>query len=224
MEEIFITPRLRDLLPQIRKFVETELIPLEKEHANRKGKETEALLQQKRLLVKEKGWWNLHLSEQDGGMGLTLCEFGQISEILSLAPYYGQYTFNCQAPDIGNTELLKHFASPEIKSIFLQPLIEGKIRSCFSMTEPDMPGSNPVRLLTTAVRDGDEYVINGTKWFTTGADGAAFAIVMAVTNPDAAPHKRASMIIVPTNTPGFTLVRNIPVFGEAGEGWASHLA
>jgi acyl-CoA dehydrogenase len=222
MEEIFITPRLRDLLPQIRKFVETELIPLEKEHANRKGKETEALLQQKRLLVKEKGWWNLHLSEQDGGMGLTLCEFGQISEILSLAPYYGQFTFNCQAPDIGNTELLKHFASPEIKSIFLQPLIEGKIRSCFSMTEPDMPGSNPVRLLTTAVRDGDEYVINGTKWFTTGADGAAFAIVMAVTNPDAAPYKRASMIIVPTNTPGFTLVRNIPVFGEAGEGWASH--
>ena len=222
MEEIFITPRLRDLLPQIRNFVETELIPLEKEHATRKGKETEALLQQKRLLVNEKGWWNLHLSEQDGGMGLTLCEFGQISEILSLAPYYGQYTFNCQAPDIGNTELLKHFASPEIKSTFLQPLIEGKIRSCFSMTEPDMPGSNPVRLSTTAVKEGDVYVINGTKWFTTGADGAAFAIVMAVTNPDAAPHKRASMIIVPTDTPGFTLVRNIPVFGEAGEGWASH--
>ena len=90
------------------------------------------------------------------------------------------------------------------------------------MTEPDMPGSNPIRLSTTAVREGDEYVINGTKWFTTGADGAAFAIVMAVTNPDAAPHKRASMIIVPTDTPGFHLVRNIPVFGEAGEGWASH--
>ena len=97
------------------------------------------LLQGKRLLVKEKGWWNLHLSEQDGGMGLTLCEFGQISEILSLAPYYGQYTFNCQAPDIGNTELLKHFASAEIKSTFLQPLIEGKIRSCFSTRCNPMP-------------------------------------------------------------------------------------
>ena len=222
MEEIFITPRIQNLLPAIRNFVETELVPLEKDHSNRKGKETEALLQEKRKLVKENGWWNLHLSKEQGGMGLTLCEFGQISEILSLAPYYGQYTFNCQAPDIGNTELLNHYASPEIKAKFLQPLIEGKIRSCFSMTEPGMPGSNPVRLLTTAVKEGDEYIINGTKWFTTGADGAAFAIVMAVTNPDAAPHKRASMIIVPTDTPGFNLVRNIPVFGEAGEGWASH--
>lgn len=222
MEEIFITDRLKALIPAIRNFVETELIPLEKDHSKRKGKETEALLQEKRKLVKEKGWWNLHLSKAHGGMGLTLCEFGQISEILSLAPYYGQYTFNCQAPDIGNTELLNHYASPEIKAKFLQPLIEGNIRSCFSMTEPDMPGSNPVRLLTTAVREGNEYVINGTKWFTTAADGAAFAIVMAVTNPDADPHKRASMIIVPTDTPGFNLIRNIPVFGEAGEGWASH--
>jgi alkylation response protein AidB-like acyl-CoA dehydrogenase len=90
------------------------------------------------------------------------------------------------------------------------------------MTEPEFPGSNPTRLGTTAVREGDEYVINGHKWFTSSADGAAFAIVMAVTNPDAAPHERASMIIVPTDTPGFNLVRNIPIFGETGEGWASH--
>ncbi|MCA6441522.1 MAG: acyl-CoA dehydrogenase family protein, partial [Chitinophagaceae bacterium] len=102
------------------------------------------------------------------------------------------------------------------------PLLEGKIRSCFSMTEPEFAGSNPTRMATTAVREGNEYVINGHKWFTTAADGASFAIVMAVTNPQAKPHERASMIIVPTDTPGYELVRNIPVFGEPGEGWASH--
>ena len=93
----------------------------------------------------------------------------------------------------------------------------GEIRSCFSMTEPDFAGSNPTRMATLAVRDGNEYVINGRKWFTSSADGAAFAVVMAVTNPDAAPHQRASMIIVPTDTPGFKIERNIPVIGEAAK-------
>ena len=135
--------------------------------------------------------------------------------------------FGCQAPDIGNTELLHKFASDELKERYLKPLMAGEIRSCFSMTEPDFAGSNPTRMSTLAVRDrnagaGDHYVINGRKWFTSSADGAAFAVVMVVTNPDAAPHQRASMIIVPTDTPGFTIERNIPVFGEAGEGWFSH--
>lgn len=222
MEEIFVTDRIRTLVPAIRNFVETELLPLEIHHRERGGKATEALLEEKRQLVKARGWWNLHLPEKEGGMGLTLCEFAQVSEVLSLAPYYGQYTFNCQAPDIGNTELLMRFASAELQERFLHPLLEGRIRSCFSMTEPAMPGSNPVRMGTTAVREGDNYVINGTKWFTTGADGAAFTIVMAVTNPGASPHQRASMIVVPTDSPGYVRVRNIPVFGEAGEGWASH--
>ena len=222
MEPIFTTERLKELLPKVQAFVTEELIPLEKEHSTRPFKQTEKILQQKREKVKALGLWNLHLSREEGGMGLTLCEFGQISEALSLAPYYGQYTFNCQAPDIGNTELISKFASASIKEKFLHPLLEGKIRSCFSMTEPEFPGSNPTRMGTTAVRDGNDYVINGHKWFTSSADGAAFAVVMAVTNPDAAPHQRASMIIVPTNTPGFELVRNIPIFGETGEGWASH--
>ena len=222
MEPIFATERLKELLPKIQAFVMEELIPLEKAHTTRPFKQTEKILQQKREKVKALGLWNLHLPKEEGGMGLTLCEFGQVSEILSLAPYYGQYTFNCQPPDIGNTELISKFASASIKENFLQPLLEGKIRSCFSMTEPEFPGSNPTRMATTAVRDGDVYVINGHKWFTSSADGAAFAIVMAVTNPEAAPHQRASMIIVPTDTPGFEFIRNIPVFGEAGEGWASH--
>ncbi len=222
MEPIFATERLEKILPIIRSFVLEELVPLEKEHSSRPFKQTEKLLQAKREKVKALGLWNLHLPKEEGGLGLTLCEFGQVSEVLSLAPYYGQYTFNCQAPDIGNTELISKFASPAIKEKFLQPLLEGRIRSCFSMTEPEFAGSNPTRLATTAVRDGDAYVINGHKWFTSSADGAAFAVVMAVTHPDAKPHERASMIIVPTDTPGFERVRNIPVFGETGEGWASH--
>jgi alkylation response protein AidB-like acyl-CoA dehydrogenase len=100
--------------------------------------------------------------------------------------------------------------------------VEGKIRSCFSMTEVDMPGSNPVMMETTAVKDGGDYVINGHKWYTSSADGSDFAIVMAVTNPDAPPYLQASMIIVPTNTPGFNLVRNIPVMGHSGSDYASH--
>ena len=222
MEPIFTTERLKELLPKVEAFVRDELIPLEKEHLTRPYKQTEKILQQKREQVKALGLWNLHLPKEEGGMGLTLCEFAQVSEILSLAPYYGQYTLNCQPPDIGNTELIGKFASASIKEKFLRPLLEGSIRSCFSMTEPEFPGSNPTRMATTAIRDGDDYVINGHKWFTSSADGAAFAVVMAVTNPDAVPHQRASMIIVPTDTPGFEFVRNIPIFGEAGEGWASH--
>jgi acyl-CoA dehydrogenase len=222
MEAIFVTKRLEILLPAIRAFVETELIPLESEHTTRPFKATEILLAEKRAMVKANGWWNLHLPVSEGGMGLTLCEFGQVSEILSLSPYYGQYTFNAQPPDIGNTEMIARFASEDIKARYLQPLLEGKIRSCFSMTEPEFAGSNPTRLATTAVKQGNQYIINGHKWFTSSADGASFAVVMAVTNPDAAPHERASMFIVPTDTPGFEFVRNIPIFGEAGEGWASH--
>lgn len=222
MESVFATDRLKALLPKIKDFVLEELVPLEKDHTTRPFKETEKILTAKREKVKALGLWNLHLPVAEGGQGLTLCEFAQVSETLSLAPYYGQYTFNCQAPDIGNTELISRIASAEIKEKFLQPLLEGKIRSCFSMTEPEFAGSNPTRLAATAVREGNDYVINGHKWFTSSADGAAFAVVMAVTNPDAKPHERASMIIVPTDTPGFQLVRNIPIFGETGEGWASH--
>lgn len=222
METIFTTDRLRSLLPKVRAFVETELLPLEAGFSHHNLSEIIPVLDQKREAVKAAGLWGLHLSEKEGGLGLTLTEFGQLSETIAYAPFFGHYVFGCQAPDIGNTELLHKFGSPEVKERFLKPLMAGKIRSCFSMTEPEFAGSNPTRMATTAVRDGDEYVINGHKWFTSSADGAAFAVAMVVTNPDAAPHQRASMIIVPTDTPGFELVRNIPVFGEAGEGWFSH--
>jgi acyl-CoA dehydrogenase len=151
-----------------------------------------------------------------------LLEFAFLGEELGRTPL-GHYCFNCQAPDVGNMEILLLHGTAEQKARYLEPLAAGQIRSCFSMTEPDRPGSNPTWLDTTARRDGDSYIINGRKWFTSSADGAAFAIVMAVTQPKAeAVHLRASQIIVPTSTPGFRRVRNIPVMGEAGSGYFSH--
>ena len=120
-------------------------------------------------------------------------------------------------------ELLHQFGSEEQKEKWLGPLQRGEIRSCFAMTEPQLPGSNPVHLATTATRNEEEYVIQGHKWFTTAADGAQFTIVMAVTNPDApSPYQKASMILLPLDTPGYTLVRNISIMGEAGEDYLSH--
>jgi len=155
-------------------------------------------------------------------LGLSLSEFARVSEELGRTPL-GHYVFNCQAPDIGNMEILIENATADQKQVWLEPLIRGDIRSCFSMTEPEFAGSNPVWMSTAAVKEGSDYVLNGHKWFTSAADGAAFAVVMAITNPDAAkPHHRASQIIVPTNTPGFRLVRNIPVMGHEGEDYLSH--
>jgi len=222
MELLFATDRTRALLPRIRDFVQTELYPLETADAlTQDFSRLEPLLRQKRQLVKQAGLWGLHLPEADGGLNLTLCEFGQISEVLATSPF-GHFVFNTQAPDIGNTELMHRYAPAHLKERYLKPLMDGHIRSCFSMTEPAFAGSNPVRMGTTAVKDGDDYVINGHKWFTSSADGAAFLIVMAVTNPEAAPHQRASQILVPMDTPGVTRVRNIPVMGHAGGSWASH--
>jgi acyl-CoA dehydrogenase len=178
-------------------------------------------LEEKRRMVRQMELWGPQHPKEYGGMGLDLMEFALVSESLGRSPI-GHFVFGCHAPDAGNIEILHLHGTDEQKETYLRPLVAGKIRSCFSMTEVDMPGSNPVMLETTAVKDGDDYVINGQKWYTSSADGAQFAIVMAVTNPEAPPYLRASMLIVPTDTPGFNLVRNIPVMGHEGSGWASH--
>jgi acyl-CoA dehydrogenase len=174
-----------------------------------------------RTQVKAIGGWAPHLPPEEGGLGLSLVEFARISEVLGRSPI-GHWICNTQAPDIGNMELMHTYAPHALQHQWLVPLMRGEIRSCFAMTEPEHAGSNPVWMSTTAVRDGDDYVITGHKWFTTGADGAAFTIVMAVTDPAAAPHKRASMILVPMDTPGFSIVQNISVMGERGGDHHSH--
>jgi alkylation response protein AidB-like acyl-CoA dehydrogenase len=209
-------------LARIREFVERELIPLEPDFLLGRLSALAPVLQEKRRRVKELGLWAPHLPREWGGMGLTLLEFAFVSEELGRTPL-GHHAFHCAAPDVGNMEILMLHGTGEQKERWLRPLAAGEIRSCFSMTEPDYPGSNPAWMGTTAVKDGGDYVLQGRKWFTTGAEGAAFAIVMAVTNPEAqSPYLRASQIIVPTDTPGFRLVRNIPVMGEQGTGPASH--
>lgn len=222
MLEIFATDRLRKLYPRVNAFLEEEIFPYEQEWLRMPFNEVEKILRAKREKIKSLRAWNPYHGEGHGGAGLTLVEVAQLSELLGRTPF-GHFAFNCQAPDAGNVELLLLYADDSMREQYLQPLLEGEIRSCFSMTEPGMAGSNPVLMDTRAVRDGDDYIINGHKWFTTSADGAAFAVVMAITNPEAeSPYKRASMILVPTDTPGFELLRNIPVMGHAGEGWHSH--
>jgi len=207
-------------LNQIRQFIVEEIIPLEAKFLH-DWTATAHALEAKRDKIRALGLWGLHLPTALGGMGLSLVEFGQLSEVLATSPL-GHYAFNAQAPDIGNTELLHQFGTKYQQENFLHPLAEGKIRSCFAMTEPEFAGSNPINMATTAVLEGDEYVVNGHKWYTSSADGATFAIVMAITNPDNPPHQRASMLIVPNATKGFQIVRNISVMGEAGSGWMSH--
>src|SRR5689334_9646073 len=213
---------LLGLLDRIKEFVRDEVYPLEAEFLRRPFRELTPALQAKREKVKAMGLWAPHLPVAHGGLGLTLSEFALVSEELGRTPL-GHYLFNCQAPDIGNMEILMAHGTPEQQEKFFAPLARGEVRSCFSMTEPEHPGSNPTWMSTTAVKDGDDYVINGHKWFTSSAEGASFAIAMVITNPDApSRYKRASQIIVPIPTPGFKLVRNINVMGDEGSDYASH--
>lgn len=219
---VFSSKKLEEILPRIKQILDDKIYPLEKDYLIHPFSKVLPQLDEIRDFVKKEGLWNLHLSENHGGLGFTLVEFGQISELLGTSPY-GHYCFNCNAPDIGNQELLLENANDYIKETFLEPLIEGDIRSCFSMTEPQFAGSNPVEMDTTAVKEGDYYIINGNKWFTTAADGASFAIVMANTNPDAEnKYQQASMIVVPTDNEGFKLVRNTPIMGEENDLCFSH--
>jgi acyl-CoA dehydrogenase len=219
--EFSISEKMETILGMINEFVVKELVPLEKDFLSNKFATLIPVLDEKRNIVRQMELWApLHPAEL-GGMGLSLMESALVFEALGRTPL-GLYTFGCKAPDAGNIEILHKFGTSEQVERFLKPLVAGDIRSCFSMTEVDMPGSNPVMMETTAVKDGDDYVINGHKWYSSSADGSAFAIVMAVTDPQAPPHRQASMIIVPTDTPGFNLVRNIPVMGHTGEGYFSH--
>jgi acyl-CoA dehydrogenase len=167
-----------------------------------------------RAKARTEGLWNLFMPDERFGPGLTNWEYGLLCEEMGRSPIAAAMAFNCSAPDTGNMEILAEHGSAEQRERWLEPLLEGSIRSCFSMTEPEVSGSDPTLLQARAVLDGDEWVIDGHKWFTSGAVGAELAIAMVVTDPDAAPYNRASMICVPTNAPGFNLVRPISVMGH----------
>ena len=217
-----VSPPIRDLAAAARRVIDEEVLPLERIVLERGFGAALPGIERLRSRLREQGLLALHMPKEWGGGGLSLLEFAPVGEALGRS-VIGHYAFNVQAPDAGNMELLLHHGTPEQKERWLRPLVAGEIRSCFGMTEPEFAGSNPVRLGTTARHEGDDYVLDGHKWFTSAADGAAFCIVMAVTNPEAAkPHARASQILVPTDTPGFRIVQNLAVMGERGEGWMSH--
>jgi acyl-CoA dehydrogenase len=217
-----LTPKVEDLRRRLVAFMDqyvypAETLAAEQVHACGDEHSEPPIVKELKQRAKAQGLWNLFLPDEVYGAGLKNWEYGVLCEIMGRS-FIAPRIFNCNAPDTGNMEILAEFGTPEQKQRWLEPMLAGAMRSCFSMTEPDTAGSDPTLLRTRATRAGDDYVINGHKWFTSGAYGASFAIVMAVTDPDAAPHRRASMIIVPTDTPGFNLVRAVPVMGHTGGG------
>ena len=216
------SPTVRELKTRIAAFMERHIFPAEAEILAqnddiRPGVPYPPALLPIRQRAKAEGLWNLFLPDKEYGAGLTNWEYGILCELMGRS-FAAPAAFNCAAPDTGNMEILAEFGSAEQKKRWLDPLLAGDIRSCFSMTEPEVAGSDPTLLRTRAVRDGDHWVIDGHKWFTSGAIGASVAIVMTVTDPEAAPHLRASMILVPIDTSGLNIVRPVPVMGHAGGG------
>ena len=217
--------RCKDLLDRLRGFMDEHVYPNERETEQAIDREVDhdtafpEILVELRGRAKAAGLWNLFLPNEEFGAGLSNVEYGTLCEEMGRASVVAPYVFNCQPPDSGNMEILVEHATHEQRERWLQPLLEGDIRSCYSMTEPDTAGSDPTGLACAAVLDGSDWVINGRKWWTTNALGASVAIVMVVTDPEAHKHARATMLLVPTDTPGFNLVRPLSNHGHtAGPG------
>jgi acyl-CoA dehydrogenase len=209
-----------DRRERVRAFMEEHVYPNE-QALMREDVAADGLVSQLQQKAKDAGLWAPHLPPEAGGSGAGFLEYAHLNEEIGRS-VISQLIFGCQAPDAGNAEILHLYGTDEQKERFLRPLVGGEVRSFFAMTEPEVSGSDPTLLRGRAERDGDEWVIDAHKWFSSGADGAAFAIVMVVTEPEADPHRRASMILVPTDTPGYELVRRIPVMGHEGRGWGTH--
>ncbi|HEX6586721.1 MAG TPA: acyl-CoA dehydrogenase family protein [Solirubrobacterales bacterium] len=216
------SPEVESLRERIEAFMEEHCYPVEAEATRALDEEVKPGVPYPEILVgirakaKEEGLWNLFLPDSEFGAGLSNWEYGILCEQMGRSPVVAPMAFNCAAPDTGNIEILVDHGTPEQKERYLRPLLEGQIRSCFSMTEPEVSGSDPTTLQARAELEGGEWVINGHKWFTSGANGADFAIAMVVTDPEAPPYTRASMILVPVDTPGFELIRNVSVMGHDG--------
>jgi acyl-CoA dehydrogenase len=214
------SPQVNELRERVLDFMDREIYPVEREAMEALDEEVGPGVPYPKILVeirekaKSEGLWNLFMPDERFGPGLSNWEYGLLCEEMGRSPVAASMAFNCAAPDTGNMEILAEHGSNQQKEKWLEPLLEGRMRSCFSMTEPEVSGSDPTLLQARAELDGDQWVVNGHKWFTSGAVGAELAIAMVVTDPDAPPYSRASMICVPTDTPGFELVRPIPVMGH----------
>jgi alkylation response protein AidB-like acyl-CoA dehydrogenase len=219
-----VTAVIPDLVAErrerVRSFMEEHVYPNERQ-LSAEDDAAEQLVAKLREEAKAAGLWAPHLPPEAGGSGSGFLEYAYLNEEIGRS-FVAQLIFGCQAPDAGNAEILHLYGTPEQKERFLEPLVDGATRSFFGMTEPEVAGSDPTLLRGRAEQDGGDWVINAHKWFSSGADGAGFGVVMVVTDPEADPHRRASMILVPTGTPGYELVRRIPVMGHEGRGWGTH--
>jgi acyl-CoA dehydrogenase len=208
-----------ELRSRYRSFMEQHVYPNEHVLAG-DDERAEALIAELRGKAKAEGVWAPHLPPEVGGSGRGFLAYAHLNEEIGRS-YIAQLIFNCQAPDAGNGEILHRYGNDEQRRRFLGPLVSGEARSFFSMTEPAVSGADPTGLETTAVLEAGEWVLDGTKWFSTAAEGAAFGIVMAVTDRDADRHRRMSQIIVPADTPGVE-IEAVPVLGHRGRGWTTH--
>jgi acyl-CoA dehydrogenase len=206
-----LDPEINETRAATANIVNRYIIPNEDKLGDYRNPESQQLRREIQDSVKKAGLWAPHLPKEYGGMGVGFMRHAYMNEVLAWSPYSNPL-FGVVAPDSGNQTILIKYGTDEQKKKWLEPLIAGEIRSCFSMTEPDAPGSNPYAIQTRAARDGDEWVINGRKWFTSGAVGAAFAIVMCRTEEvdgEGGVREKMTQIIVPTDTPGFNIVRRI---------------
>lgn len=214
------SPKVENLLHNVRSFMDEHIVPrqrqwLEEVHA---GQYPVSFMEDLKATAKAEGLWNLflpHLRDDEPGTRLTNLEYAPLAELMGHVSWASE-VFNCNAPDTGNMELLHMYATPAQREAWLVPLLEGRIRSAFAMTEPDVPSSDATNITTSIRRDGDDYVINGRKWFITNAahPNCKVFIVMGKTDPDAESHRQQSMILVPAGTPGITTVRNITVMNH----------
>ena len=211
-------PEFQEKLDWAQRFVEEEVYPLEVMDLDQEKYDrlTRPLKQQ----VKDMQLWAGHLDRELGGQGYGQVKLGLLHEILGRSPL-APPIFGNQAPDSGNAEIIAQYGTPAQKDQYLRPLLDGEIRSAFSMTEPGA-GADPTLIKTRAIRDGDQWVINGHKWFSSNAGVSTFLIVMAVTNPDVHPYQGMSMIIVPTETPGVNILRNVGTMSGHAEGPGGH--
>jgi len=216
--------RTLELQAELQDFLDTWVIPNEGTHAAQVEASGErhfepAIMHELKVEARRRGLWNLFLprsEHHDHGAGLTNLEYAPLAEIMGRSPVLAPEATNCAAPDTGNMEVLAEFGTPDQQQEWLLPLLDGEIRSCFAMTEPAVASSDASNIQSSIVRDGDEYVINGTKWWSSGAsrDRCKVAIFMGVTDPDAEPYRRQSMVLVPFDTPGVEVVRDLPVYGH----------
>ncbi|WP_240938131.1 acyl-CoA dehydrogenase family protein [Nocardioides sp. JQ2195] len=213
------SPRVTELLVKLQRFMDDCVYPAESVYAEQRaaaGPEglhvSPPVVEELKEQARERGLWNLFLPDISG---LSNLEYSYIAELTGRSPYLAPEALNCAAPDTGNMELLHLFGTDEQKKEWLEPLLDGRIRSGFSMTEPEVASSDARNISTSITRDGDEYVINGRKWWTTGAadPNCKILILMGKTDPEAETYRQQSMILVPLDTPGVTVVRSLPIYG-----------